>query len=63
VIEDEQASLVVTLDEEELQVKRAVLAAHASQTEALVDIAGEAAYRAWVSAEMFRVPVAEDHAG
>jgi LmbE family N-acetylglucosaminyl deacetylase len=63
VIEDEQASLVVTLDEEELQVKRAALAAHASQTEALVDIAGEEAYRAWVSAEMFRVPVAEDHAG
>ncbi|MGB7447501.1 MAG: PIG-L family deacetylase [Ornithinimicrobium sp.] len=60
-IEDGRASLVVALDPAELEMKRAVLAAHATQTEPLVEVTGEAAYRAWVSAEMFRTPDAEDH--
>lgn len=57
---DEQVALAVRLDGAELDVKRAALAAHASQTDALAAAMGEPTYRAWYAAETFRAPTPAD---
>ncbi len=44
------------LDEVELNRKRTVLRRHASQTEPLAELIGEATYRAWWHTEWFRRP-------
>lgn len=56
VVDNEQVALEVVLDEEELTLKRAALAAHATQTEALAEAMGETTYRRWFAVETFRVP-------
>ena len=50
-------SLAVDLDDDELRTKRAALAAHASQTDALALAIGEAEYRNWIRRETFRAAV------
>jgi LmbE family N-acetylglucosaminyl deacetylase len=49
----EDMAVTVELTDDELDVKRAALAAHASQTDALVAQIGEATYREWVRRENF----------
>ncbi len=53
-------ALAVELDGLELDRKRAVLAAHASQTDGLVATMGESTYRRWIRAETFRRPTAAE---
>lgn len=53
-VPDEQVALAVRLTGPELDVKRAALAAHASQTEALAAAMGEQTYRHWYTVEAFR---------
>lgn len=55
-VPDDQVALAVRLSEAELDHKRAVLAAHASQTESLAAAMGEALYRRWYAVETFRAP-------
>ena len=55
-VDDDDVALSVVADEDELDAKRAALAAHASQTEPLARLMGEAAYRAWWTTESFRRP-------
>jgi LmbE family N-acetylglucosaminyl deacetylase len=55
-VPDEQVALAVRLAGGELDVKRAALAAHGSQTEALVAAMGEQTYRRWYAVETFRAP-------
>jgi len=55
-VPDDQVALAVRLSEAELDVKRAALAAHASQTEPLAAAMGEAVYRRWYAIETFREP-------
>ncbi len=62
VADDREATLVLSLATDELDVKREVLAAHGSQTEGLAAVAGEATYRDWVSVEAFREATPSDHA-
>ncbi len=50
--------LECSLDDAELDLKRAALAAHASQTAPLAALMGEETYRAWWSEETFRAPSA-----
>jgi LmbE family N-acetylglucosaminyl deacetylase len=56
-IADDDVAFSVELDEDELVAKRAMLAAHASQTEPLARLMGEAAYLRWWTTESFRRPV------
>ncbi len=51
----------IELTEGELDVKRAALAAHASQTSALASMMGESAYRRWWDVESFRRPLPSEH--
>ena len=51
-----EVALTVSLDDCELDRKRRVLAAHASQTEGLAEAMGEATYRTWFVDETFRRP-------
>jgi LmbE family N-acetylglucosaminyl deacetylase len=55
-VPDEQVALAVRLAGPELDVKRAALAAHASQTESLAAAMGEPTYRRWYAVETFRAP-------
>jgi LmbE family N-acetylglucosaminyl deacetylase len=55
-VPDEQVALAVRLADEELDVKRAALAAHASQTGPLAAAMGEQTYRHWYAVEAFRAP-------
>ena len=55
-IPDGQVDLLVNLQGSELAKKRAVLAAHCSQTDAVAQLFGEARYRRWISEETFRRP-------
>ncbi len=48
------------LDDAELDRKRAVLSAHASQTNGIAAAMGEATYRRWIAPESFRAPTAAD---
>lgn len=59
-IPDGQAALTVRLTTAELDVKRAALAAHASQTDSLAAAMGERTYRHWYAVETFRGPTAAD---
>ena len=59
-VPDEQVALAVRLTEAELDVKRAALAGHASQTGPLAAAMGEQTYRHWYAAETFRAPTAEE---
>lgn len=52
--------LVIDLDPAETTQKRAVLAGHASQTDALAALFGEDVYRRWVAQETFRRPSAAE---
>jgi LmbE family N-acetylglucosaminyl deacetylase len=52
--------LECALTERELDLKRAALAAHASQTAPLVAMMGEDTYRSWWSEETFRAPTAAE---
>ena len=54
--DDADIALAVALDDAELDRKRRVLAAHASQTDALAAAVGEDTYRRWWSVESFRRP-------
>jgi LmbE family N-acetylglucosaminyl deacetylase len=56
VVDDDDVALKVDLDDAELDAKRAALAAHASQTEPLARLMGEATYREWSATESFRRP-------
>ncbi len=56
----EDLVLDLVLDDDELDRKRAVLAAHASQTESLAALMGEPTYRRWMAPEGFRAPTAAD---
>jgi len=56
VTDEADLALRVALGEDELDRKVAALAAHASQTRALVDRMGAAAYRRWWAEECFRRP-------
>ena len=51
-----QVDLLVNLQGSELAKKRAVLAAHRSQTEAVAQLFGEERYCRWISEETFRRP-------
>lgn len=53
----------VRLDDQELALKRRVLAAHASQTDALAALVGEDTYRNWWASEAFRAPDSAEIAG
>jgi LmbE family N-acetylglucosaminyl deacetylase len=55
-IPDTQVTLAVRLTSAELDIKRAALAAHASQTDSLAAAMGERAYRHWYAVETFRAP-------
>ena len=55
-VPDGQVDLLVSLQGSELAKKRAVLAAHCSQTDAVAQLFGEARYCRWVSEETFRRP-------
>lgn len=52
----EDLALHLELSEAELDRKRRVLAAHASQTTGLAELIGEDVYRRWWREEMFRLP-------
>lgn len=54
----EQMAFQVDLGEDELDRKRRALAHHASQTEPLAEVMGEATYRSWWRTESFRRPTA-----
>ena len=54
--DDRDIALAIALDEAELDRKRMVLAAHASQTASLAAAVGEEAYRRWWAVESFRHP-------
>ena len=56
----DELAVDVMLDEEELDHKRQVLAAHASQTDELAALMGEDVYRPWLEIEAFRAPGADD---
>jgi LmbE family N-acetylglucosaminyl deacetylase len=60
VIPDEQVALAVRLTEDELDTKRAALAAHASQTDTLAAAMGERTYRRWYDVEAFRAPTSAE---
>ncbi len=53
---DDVVTLAVRLTEEELDRKRAALAAHSSQTDGLAATMGEQTYRRWYDVEAFRAP-------
>ncbi|MCZ4612090.1 PIG-L family deacetylase [Streptomyces sp. Lzd4kr] len=55
-VSDDAVAWEVRLSEDELNTKRAALAAHASQTEALASAMGERIYRRWYDTESFRLP-------
>lgn len=59
-IPDAQVALTVRLTAAELDVKRAALAAHASQTDSLAAAMGEQTYRNWYAVEAFRAPTPAD---
>ena len=59
-VPDEQVALAVRLAGAELDLKRAALAAHASQTEPLAAMVGEQQYRHWYGVETFRAPTAAE---
>ena len=61
--DDSDIALALALDEAELDRKRRVLAAHASQTDALAAAIGEDTYRRWWSVESFRRPTDDEIAG
>ena len=52
----DRVALGCALTEVELDRKRAALAAHASQTDGLAALMGEATYRSWYREETFRRP-------
>ena len=56
----DRVALACRLDEAELDTKRRSLAAHASQTEGLAALMGEATYRSWYREETFRRPTATE---
>jgi LmbE family N-acetylglucosaminyl deacetylase len=53
---EDEVTVRVELSEDELDRKRAALAAHESQTPALADAMGEERYRRWWREETFRSP-------
>jgi LmbE family N-acetylglucosaminyl deacetylase len=59
-VPDSNVDLEIRLTDGELAVKRAVLAAHASQTDRLAAAMGEAIYRRWYDVESFREPVSSE---
>lgn len=60
---DDETALDLALDAEDLDTKRAALAAHASQTAGLAATLGEDVYRDWWSRESFRSPTAGELSG
>ena len=56
-VDDAAVALSVELDETELRVKRAALAAHASQTDSLALAMGERTFAEWWATESFRLPL------
>ena len=62
-VDDADVALSVVLDEDDLDAKRAALAAHASQTEPLALLMGEATYRTWWADESFRRPTSAELSG
>jgi hypothetical protein len=59
-VPDSNVDLEIRLTDGELAVKRAVLAAHASQTDRLAAAMGEAIYRRWYDVESFREPTSSE---
>ena len=61
----EDMAFTINMEHGELERKRAVLAAHHSQTAGLAAAFGERRYRQWVSEEAFRLPTTAelDHIG
>lgn len=59
-VEPLDAVFTADLAGDELDTKRAVLAAHASQTAGLAAALGEPSYREWISQESFRRPTASE---
>ncbi len=59
-VRDDEVELVVDLAGEDLDRKRAVLAAHASQTDGLAAAFGEDRYRSWIGQETFRRPTEDE---
>jgi LmbE family N-acetylglucosaminyl deacetylase len=59
----EDIAVIVDLDGAELAQKRAVLAAHKSQTALVAEMFGEEQYQQWVREETFRRPVAAELEG
>lgn len=55
-VRDDEIEMIVDLAGSELDTKRAVLAAHRSQTQALSEAFGEDPYRKWICQETFRRP-------
>ena len=55
-----EVAFEIALDPAEVDMKRAALAAHASQTTGLAAAFGESAYREWYDHETFRRPRAEE---
>jgi LmbE family N-acetylglucosaminyl deacetylase len=59
-VERRRVALDCALDEDELDRKRRALAAHASQTDTLAALMGEATYRIWWQEEVFRRPTMDE---
>jgi LmbE family N-acetylglucosaminyl deacetylase len=59
-VPNEMAKHVIDLAGAKLDAKRAVLGAHRSQTQMVVELFGEAAYREWICQETFRAPTAQE---
>lgn len=59
-VEDDDLEMVVRCSGAELDRKRAVLAAHRSQTEAISVVMGETVYRRWIAEEAFRRPTSRE---
>lgn len=62
-VDADEAQWVVDIDGAELDMKRAVLAEHKSQTEGLAAAFGEDRYRQWICQEVFRRPSAAELSG
>ncbi len=59
-VPNEMAEHVLDLEGPALDKKRAVLAAHRSQTQMVAELFGEAAYREWICQETFRSPTPQE---
>jgi LmbE family N-acetylglucosaminyl deacetylase len=57
---DTEIDFEIRLDDDEISLKRIVLAAHASQTDGLAAAMGEDIYRRWYDVESFRQPTSSE---